>query len=114
MSNAGIALDILCASERAPVGWMKVSGHINFDVKMDFTRKARWVKDGHRTPDPITLIYTGVVSRESVCIALSHSVLNSIETLTANIRNAYLQAPSSVKDRITCGNEFGLNSLTGK
>ena len=23
-----------------------------FDVKMDFTRKARWVKDGHHTPDP--------------------------------------------------------------
>ena len=38
---------------------------------MDFTRKARWVKDGHRTPDPTTSNYAGVVSRERVYELLS-------------------------------------------
>ena len=77
---------------------------------MDFTRKARWVKDGHRTPDPITSSYAGVVSRESVRIALAHAALHGIETLAADIWNAYLQAPSSEKDFIICGPEFGLEN----
>ena len=77
---------------------------------MDFTRKARWVKDGHRTPDLITSSYAGVVSRESVQIALTHAAMHGIETLAADIRNAYLQAPSSEKDFIICGPEFGLEN----
>ena len=62
MFNVGIAFDIQRAGQKAPPGWRKASGHIIFDVKMDFTCKARWVKDGHRTPDPITSSYAGVVS----------------------------------------------------
>lgn len=69
MSNVGVAFQVLKKGECAPPGWRKASGHIIFDVKMDFTWKARWVKDGHRTPDPITSSYAGVVSRESVRIA---------------------------------------------
>jgi hypothetical protein len=30
-----------------------VTGHLIWDVKMDFTRKARWVLDGNKTPNPI-------------------------------------------------------------
>ena len=33
---------------RAPPGWFLVTGHTVWDVKMDFTRKARWVLDGHK------------------------------------------------------------------
>jgi hypothetical protein len=52
--------------ERPPPGWFKTIGHIIWDVKMDFTRKARWVKDGHKTPDSTMTSYAGVVSRESI------------------------------------------------
>ena len=55
-------------SNKPPPGYSKSSGHLVFDVKMDFTRKARWVKDGHLTPDPVDSNYAGVVSRESVRI----------------------------------------------
>ena len=41
MTNIGIALSILSEGEKYPVGWIKDSGHLIFDVKMDFTRKAR-------------------------------------------------------------------------
>ena len=53
MHDVGIAFEILEDDVATPVGWKPVTGHLVFDVKMDFTRKARWVLDGHKTPDPI-------------------------------------------------------------
>jgi len=50
MCNLNIAFEYLELGEKAPPGWFKASEHIVFDVKMDFTWKARWVKDGHKTP----------------------------------------------------------------
>lgn len=79
---------------------------------MDFTRKARsrWVKDGHRTPDPLTSGYAGVVSRESVQIALTYAALNGLDVWAAYIQNACLQAPTSEKHYVICGPEFGLEN----
>jgi hypothetical protein len=37
-----------------------------FDIKIDFTRKARLVAGGHLTEVPSILTYSSVVSRESV------------------------------------------------
>ena len=111
MTNVGIAFEILGDSETAPRGWAKQTGHIIFDVKMDFTRKSHWVLDGHKTTDPIGSTYAGVVSRDSVRIALTYAALNDIDVLAANIQNAYLQAPSSQKHYIICGKEFGLENV---
>ena len=108
MYNVSVAFQILEDDEELPVGYTKSSGHLVFDVKMDFTRKARWVKDGHKHPDPESSSYAGVVSRESVRIALAYAALNDLDVLAADIRNAYLQAPSSEKHYIICGPEFGL------
>jgi hypothetical protein len=66
MGTIVVAFEILEPNARPPPGWTRSSGHLIFDVKMDFTRKARWVKDGHRTPDAITPSYAGVVSRDSI------------------------------------------------
>ena len=63
MTNIGIAFYIMSEGDKYPVGWIKASGHLIFDVKMDFTRKAMWVNDGHLTTDPTTSAYAGVVSR---------------------------------------------------
>ena len=54
MKNVGIAFTILDLGKKAPPGWTKASVHLVFDVKMDFMRKSRWVKDGHRSPNPTT------------------------------------------------------------
>jgi hypothetical protein len=43
MYNVGVAFEILETREKAPIGWSKVSGHLVFDIKMSFERKARWV-----------------------------------------------------------------------
>ena len=66
MFNVGAAIEILEKSQSAPLGWKRASGHLIWDVKMDFTRKARWVLDGHKTPNPIGSTFAGMVSRESV------------------------------------------------
>ena len=111
MSNVGIAFDILDEGSQAPICWSKESGHLIFDVKMDFTRKARWVLDGHKTADPAGSTYAGVVSRESVRIALTYAALNEIDVLAADIQNSYLQAPSSQKHFVICGDEFRLENI---
>ena len=111
MTNVGIAFEVLQEGKRAPPGWQHVTGHIIWDLKMDFTRKARWVLDGHKTRDPIGSTYAGVVSRDSVRIAFTYAALNGLDICAADIHNAYLQAPSSQKDYIVCGPEFGLENI---
>jgi len=114
MRNVGIAFQILEDGEVVPPGWVKATGHLIFDVKMDMTRKARWVLDGHKTAIPQHSTYAGVVSRESVRIALTYAALNRLDVTAADIRNAYLQAPSSEKHYIICGPEFGIENVGKK
>ena len=81
---------------------------------MDMTRKARWVIDGHKTPEQLHSTYAGVVSRESVRIALTYAALNDLDATCVKIRNTYLQAPPSQKDYIICGPEFGIDNMGNK
>ena len=70
---------------------------------MTLERKARWVKDGHKTPIPEWLTFAGVVSIESVRIAFTYAALNGLPVCAADIQNAYLQAPASEKHYVICG-----------
>ena len=79
MKNVGIAFEVLPEGKSAPPGWTKETGHLVWDLKMDFTQKARWVLDGHKTADPIGSTYAGVVSRESVRIAFTYAALNGLD-----------------------------------
>ena len=88
MSNFGIAFKILEDDESVPPGYKKSSGHIIFDVKMDFMRKARWVKDGNRTPDPESSSYAGVLYREIIRIILTHSAMHGVPVTAADMPNA--------------------------
>ena len=67
--------------------------------------------DGHKTPDPVGSKYAGVVSRESVQITFTYAALNDLDVCMADIRNAYLQSPTSQKHSIICGPEFGMEML---
>ena len=82
-----------------------------FDVRMTLERKARWVKDGHKTPEPKWSTYAGVVSREKVCIALTYAALMNVDVCACEIQNAYLQTPSTEKHYIICGPEYGLENV---
>ena len=110
MENLKVAFDILPNGKDPPPTYRKASGHIIFDVRMTLERKARWVKDGHRTPEPDWCTFAGVVSRESIRIALTYASLNGLPVFGADIQNAYLQAPTTEKHYIICGPEFGLEN----
>ena len=62
---------------------------------------------GHTTEPPATLIYASMVSRETVCIALTLATLNDLEMKTVDIQNAFLAAPALEKISTICGPEFG-------
>ena len=111
MLMVSVAFQILEDDEALPVGHKQASGHMVFDVKMDFTRKARWALDGHKCADPDGSTHAGVISRESVRISLTCAALNDLDVCAADTRNAHLQAPSSQKDCIMCGPEFGLENV---
>ena len=103
MHNVSVAFEILPTGAPVPVGWKKSSGHLIRDLKMDFTRKDRWVKDGHCMPDPKYLKYAGMVSRESARISLTYAALNDVDVTAADIQNAYLRAPSSEMQYVIFG-----------
>ena len=75
------------------VGFTEIACHMVFDVKMDFTRKARFVAGGHLTDDPTTITYSSVVSRDSVRIALTIAELNGLDVMCCDVDNTYLNAP---------------------
>ena len=90
------AIDLIDGT-KLPPGFTKSSGYLVFDVKIDFTLKARWVKDGNLSPEPIDSNFAGVASRESIRIVFTYAALNGINLCAAVIKSAYLQAPTSEK-----------------
>ena len=110
MFNVSVAFEILENGKSAPVGLTKTSGHLIWDLKMDFTRKARWVKDRHCTPDPKQSNYTGVVVRDSIWIALTCAALNELAVTASDVYNAYLQTPLSKKHYIVFNDDFGIEN----
>ena len=61
------------------IGYQGIECHIVFDIKIDFTRKARFVAGGHMTEAPASLTYSSVVSRDSVRIAFLVGALNEVD-----------------------------------
>jgi Reverse transcriptase (RNA-dependent DNA polymerase) len=110
MKNVMPAFQVLDEHERVPIGYKWIPVHMIFDVKMDFTRKARLVAGGHVTDQPPFSTYSSVVSRESVRIAFTIAALNGLDVLMADIGNAYLNANTKEKVWTTAGDEFGSNS----
>jgi hypothetical protein len=45
MIEVGVAFEVLPEGKEAPPGWKNVTGHLVWDVKMNFTRKARLLED---------------------------------------------------------------------
>ncbi|KAL7539628.1 hypothetical protein ACHAWF_006464 [Thalassiosira exigua] len=88
-------------------GYQEISCHIIFDVKTDFTHKARFVANGSTTDTPSALTYSSVVSRDSIRIALLVAVLNDLDIFACDIGNAYLNAPCKERIWFVAGHECG-------
>ena len=94
------------------IGFQEIKCRVIFDIKIDFTRKARFVAGGHMTEAPTSLTYSSVVSRDSVKIAFLIGALNDLDIMACDIGNAYLNAPCREKIWFEAGPECG--ELNGK
>jgi hypothetical protein len=90
-----------------PIGSTWIPCHMVFDVKVDLRCKACYAAGGHWKAASTQLTYSSGVTRESVCIAFLLATLNNLEILSADISNAYLQAPCWEKIHTTAEPEFG-------
>jgi hypothetical protein len=111
MTNNPSAFKFLEQGESIPVGSTWISCHMIFDIKMDLTRKARFVAGGHWTNPPSQTMYSTVVSRDSVRIAFLIATLHDIDILSVDIGNAYLNVPTKEQVNTTAGPEFGPNQI---
>ncbi len=107
LSNVDIAFDWKEVGEKPPPGYQKIPYHFVFDIKMDFTRKARLVAGGHVTDVPSVMTYSSVVSRDSVRIMFMIAALNDLDIMAGDIGNAYLNAETTEKVYMIAGSEFG-------
>ena len=96
---------------KVPIGYKHIDCHMVFDVKMDLTRKARYVAGGHQTDPPKESVYSSVVSKDSVRIIFTIAALNDLDILSADVQNAYLNAPTKEKVYTTAGLEFGASRV---
>ena len=81
------------------IGYKKITGHLVYDIKLgeNFRRKARFCADGHKTEAPAPTTSSPVVARDSVRIRLTSAVLNEIDVMGADVKNAFLTAPNKGK-----------------
>ena len=90
------------------VGFQEIKCHMMiFDVKMDLTRKARFVAGRHLTEPPASITFSCVVSRDSVRLAFLLAALNDLDIMACDIGNAYLNAPCREKVWFITGPELG-------
>ena len=107
IKNVKVAFKLLAEGESPPVGSKKIPYHLVFDVKFDLTRKSRMVAGGHRNKDiPAYTTYSSVASRDSVRLAFLLAALNDLDILSADIGNAFLNAPPPEGVHVILGPEL--------
>ena len=107
LKNVIVAFKLLQDGEVPPVGSKEIPYHFIFDVKFDLSRKARLVAGGHKHKDvPSYESYSSVVSRDSVRIIFMLAALNNLKIKSADIGNAYLNAPNKERVHVKCGKEL--------
>jgi hypothetical protein len=90
------------------VGYKNIDCHMIFNMKLDLKRKVRFATGGHQTDPPKDMVYTSVMTRDSIRIAFLLTTLNDLNILlAADVQNAYLNAPTTEKVYATAGEEFG-------
>jgi hypothetical protein len=101
--------DVRSGKVKDMIGFQEIGCHIVFDIKMDFTRKARFGAGGHTTDTPAAMTYSSVVLRDSVWIGFMLAALNGLDMMACDLEDAYLNAPCVEKIWFEGGLECGSN-----
>jgi hypothetical protein len=99
--------DVQSGKVKDMIGFQEIGCHIVFDIKMDFTRKARFRAGRHTTDTPAAMTYSSVVSRDTVRIGFMLAALNGLDVMACDLENAYLNAPCVEKIWFEGGLEHG-------
>jgi Reverse transcriptase (RNA-dependent DNA polymerase) len=89
------------------IRYQGITCHMIFDVKPDFTRKARFVANGSTPDAPSSMTYSSVVSRDSIRLMFLVAALNNLDVFACDIGNAYLNAQCKEKIWFRGGTEMG-------
>ena len=84
-----------------------------FDVKHDGRHKARYVAGGHLTDPPLDILYSGIVSLQSLWLVIFLAELNGLQLYAADVGNAYVEGRTKEKVCIYGGPEFRDLGLEG-
>ena len=84
------------------------------NIKKNFARKGRWVKDGHCTLNPDMSSYAGAVSEENIRSMLTRNTLHGVPVFAVDVCNANLKAPIPEKHCIVCGHGFRIENVGKK
>ena len=106
MNNIRVAFQVLDHDEQPPIGYTEITCHLIFDVKIDLTRKARYVAGGHLTNPPSSMTYASVVGRVTFRIAFLVAALNDLKILAGDKQNAYLKAFTKEKIYFRAGDKW--------
>ena len=86
MENMKVAFQIIHEGEKPPNGFQHVNCHMVFDLKMeDLCRKMHLVAGGHMTSTPGVITCSSVVTRKTVCIALTMAALHDLDIKAADM-----------------------------
>ena len=73
--------DVRQGKAKDMIGFQEITCHMVFDIKADFTRKARFVANGATTETPASVTYSSVASRDSIRLMFMIAALNGLEYL---------------------------------
>ena len=78
-------------------GYQEIIYHVIFDVKTDFTWKARFVANGSKTEVPFSLTYLSIMPRDSVRLEFLITSLNDLDVMSCYIGISYLNSSCKYK-----------------
>ena len=102
MKNSRVAFNFLDRYNHAPVGYKKIKYHQLFDVKMDLTRKSRYMAGGNLTNPPSSITYTSLVSHDNMHLAFLIAEFNYLDILAGDIQNEYWNVLTKEKVFFCC------------
>ena len=111
MTSNRIAFDVTEEGESPPRGYKEMAANMIFNIKLGsgFTRKARFVAEGHDIETPPSTTYTSIISIESVYIVLMLADLNVIDVDCADAYNAHLNGKPKERFWFQAGHAFGVH-----
>ena len=88
------------------IGHQEINCHIIFDICMDFQQKSGFLVGGHATEGPNSIMYSSVVSRDSICIGFLLAYIYGVDITDIDLDNKYLNAQCVNKIWSVGGKEY--------